>query len=307
MDTLEMRGTGNFTKKMKTKIDYGKELRQLMAGIYTQEELDLIGKARIAIPGVGGSIGSFLLDLLARKGFEHFNLAEFDNYEFRNMSRQLFGNTTTLGCSKLEEAVSYMLKINPNIKYTKISKLELETAEDFIKDATVLAYECDCFAPWVLSHYFCSKYKVPFVNVSRKLNVRTAVVSRISDYKNEDLKFYISDELFDSFGIPDKLRGEIRKMFDSGNLNKALLDGADREHLDYKYKRRFQDIARDFPEVGSIKKKYPNDYLKRYTDPELCFTGTALASRAVTDLVIGRKTLVNELDIFSRKQIKGYK
>jgi len=38
-----------------------------------------------------------------------------------------------------------------------------------------------------------------------------------------------------------------------------------------------------------------------YTDPELYFTGAALASRAITDLAVGREILVRELDIFSRK------
>jgi hypothetical protein len=35
-------------------------------------------------------------------------------------------------------------------------------------------------------------------------------------------------------------------------------------------------------------------------EQEICFLAGALASRAITDLVVGRKTNVLELDIFSR-------
>ena len=60
-----------------------------------------------------------------------------------------------------------------------------------------------------------------------------------------------------------------------------------------------EDVIVIVPNVGSIINKFPEDYIKRYTDPEIWFLGAALASRAITDLVIGRKTISQDLNIFN--------
>lgn len=282
-------------------MDYGEEFRQLMAGIYTQEELNRIKNAKISISGVGGSAGSYLIDILVRKGFEKFSISEPDNYEIRNLSRQLFANTNTLGKSKLEVAVEHITAINPDIHYTTIPIVDLDTVEDFVKESTVVSHQAEGFSSWVLTHQLCSKYHIPFVNVARKGNLRTTIATRIYDYSLEGYKFNINSVDFKSFGLSKSTANQIKEMFRSEKLNKTQLDEADKIHYEFKKRERFKNLGDMFPEVGSIQQNYPNDYFKRYSDPEICLIAGALASRAITDLVVGRKTYVTELDIFSRK------
>ena len=306
MAIREMQDIGSFIK-MDTKTDYGKEFRNLMAGIYTQEELTRIQNARLSISGVGGSAGSYLIDILVRKGFEDFILAEPEDYEIRNLSRQLFANTETLGKSKLEMAVCHIRRINPNVRCVTCTKIDLNNAERSIKDATIASYQAEGFSPWLLTRYMCSKYKVPFVNVARKRkgNSRTTIATTVFDYRAMGDTFNVRQMEFEDFGIPAELTREIIEMFDSGDLRQSLLDLADKVHNEFKYNKRFLDLGGLYPEVGSIREQYPEDYFKRYSDPEICLVAGSLASRAITDLVIGRKTRVFELDIFSRKADSG--
>lgn len=275
-----------------------------MSGLYTREELSRIKDAGLVIAGVGGSIGSYLIDILVRKGFEKFILAEPEDYEIRNLSRQLFANTSTLGGPKLEATIDHITKINPNINYKTYPKVDLDTVEDIVKDSTVVSYQAEGFSPWLLTRYACSKYRIPFVNVARKRkgNSRTTMATTIFDYKTMGDIFDIRTIEFEDFGIPPELSDEVIKMFDLGKLSEVVLDKADKVHKDFKKKKRFKDLGKLHPEVGSIIEQYPDDYFKRYTDPEICLTAAALASRAITDLVIGRTTRVFEIDIFSKQK-----
>lgn len=282
-------------------MDYGNEYRNLMAGLYTSEELDKIASSKISISGVGGSAGSYLVDLLIRKGFENFIISEPDKYEIRNISRQLYANTESLNKSKLEETYKHMLRINPNIVCKLVDIVNLDNIEEFVSNSTVVSHQAEGFSSWVLTQYMCSKKKKPFVNVARKGNIRTVVASRVFDYNKDGDIFNIRDIDFESFGIPKDLIDSTVKMFDSGDLSQDLLDEVDYAHNEFKKKKRFVDLGEMYPEVGSIKEKFPDDYTKRYTDPEVCYLAAALGSRTITDLVVGRKTNFDELGIFSRK------
>lgn len=284
-------------------MNYGENLRNLMAGIYTQQELDRIADARISISGVGGSAGSYLVDVLARKGFEHYTLSEPEDYDLRNISRQLFANMTTIGKRKLDTTVEYLHKINPDIDCLVYEKVDVSTIDDTIKGCTVVAYQAEGFSPWVLTNHVCSKHRVPFVNVSRKKNannLRSIVAVTVIDYRKLGVQFDCRNLDFSSFGIPDELAQEVVKMCKDDCFDQAILDHADHTHAKYKKNKRFEHLGQLYPEVGDIKDRYPFDYPKRYTDPEICLLAGALGSRAVTDIVIGRTTQITELDIFSR-------
>ncbi|MBN1385443.1 ThiF family adenylyltransferase [Candidatus Woesearchaeota archaeon] len=300
MATLEMQGTGSSDKvKM---MYYAEEFRQLMSGIYRQEELQKIKDASISISGVGGSAGSYLLDILVRKGFETFNLAEPDIYDLRNLSRQLFANTQTIGRPKLDIAVEHALRINPQLTINCYASVDAENAEDFTRSCTVMAYQAEGFSAWALTRYMCSRYKIPFVNVSRKRkgNLRSVIATTVFDYR--DGEPFTADELeFDSFGIQGDLARIVKEMFIQGRIRQDLLDECDRVHNEFKKKRRFTNLGDLYPEVGPITDRYPDDYFKRYSDPEICLIAGALAARTITDLVVNRITEVRELDIFSRK------
>lgn len=289
-------------------MGYGEELRKLMSGIYTEQELDRIKNACISISGVGGSAGSYLVDVLARKGFENFILSEPERYDTRNISRQLFANTATVGRPKLDVTVEHLLRINPEIKCRTFERVDVKTVEDTVKCATVVSYQAEGFSPWVLTNYMCSIYGLPFVNVSRKKradNLRSVIATTVLDYRLPNIVFDIRQLDFESFGIPPELAKEVISMFESGDMDARLLEQADNVHTAFKKKKRFKNLGDLYPEVGDIQNRFPDDYFKRYTDPEICLIAGALGSRAITDLVVGRVTRVHELDIFSRGKPKG--
>lgn len=282
-------------------MNYGKEYRNLMSGLYTECELERIHNARVAISGVGGAIGSYLLDLLLRKGFEHFILSDPDIYEVRNISRQLFANCRNLGKGKLEAAIDHVAKVNPKAECKAIKCVNANTVTQFVTGADVVSHQAEGFSPWVVTLHACARHHVPFVNAARKGNVRTTIATRVFDFRTKGTEFDLESMDFCSFGIPDGLSREIVNMFKKEEINLELLNEADRVHNEFKKNERFRVLKHMYSEVGSIEEKYPEDYQKRYTDPEICFLAAALAGRAITDIVIGRTTRVMELDVFSRK------
>ena len=283
-------------------MNYGEEYRSLMAGLYTGCELQRIGDAKVAISGAGGAIGSYLLDLLARKGFERFMLSDPDVYETRNISRQLFATCPSLGKAKLELAVEHLLQINPQAQCATIPCVDAGSVEQFVDGASVVSHQAEGFSSWVLTLHACARRGVPFINVARKGNVRTTGATRSYDFRLGGADFSIRSVDFASFGIPPILFGDIVRAVEKGDPDPALLNEADAIHIEFKRNKRFRSLKRMYPEVGSIEERYPDDYHKRYTEPEICLLAAALAGRAITDVVIGRTTRVMELDIFSVSQ-----
>jgi molybdopterin/thiamine biosynthesis adenylyltransferase len=272
-----------------------------MSGLYTEYELNKIRTARVAISGVGGAIGSYLLDLLLRKGFENFVLSDPDIYEIRNISRQLFANCRTVSKKKINIAIDHIASINPKAHYETIECVNATTVRQFVLGADVVSHQAEGFSSWLVTLDACAKHNVPFVNAARRGNARTMIATRVYDFRATKTEFDLESIDFDSFGIPSKLSKKIVTMYKKKDIDLRLLSEADRIHNNYKKDKRFLNLKHMYPEVGSIEEQYPKDYYKRYTEPEICLLAAALAGRAITDIVIGRKTNVMEIDIFSRK------
>ena len=80
----------------------------------TQEDLECFKQKRIGIGGAGG-LGSNLSTILARCGFQHFEILDFDIIEASNLNRQFFF-IDEVGNSKVETLKTRLLKINPDIE-----------------------------------------------------------------------------------------------------------------------------------------------------------------------------------------------
>jgi hypothetical protein len=274
-----------------------RELAYLMRGLYKPSDLERILEARIAVSGAGGSIGTYLCDVLTRKGFNKFNISDPDNYEKRNLSRQLCATTQTLGQNKAQAVKIHMLDINPEAEIKVFDAIGLTNILEFLDGADVCAYQAEGLVPWVATVYACEKTGLPFVNMSRKERQRTTMRLRIMNYgKNPPCR--VEEINFASFGIEESMAIKMIEALKKEDLENPIFAEAEKVHSTYKKKYRFTDLHKEYPSAGDIRSEFPDDYLKRYTDPEMTFTGAALAARAITDIVIGKDPKIYELDIF---------
>lgn len=89
----------NFEKSLLEYIDIG--------------TLDKFQNAHIGVAGAGG-LGSNVVMNLARTGFKHFTIADFDRVEYKNLNRQFFF-ANQIGQTKTEALKNNILLINPDI------------------------------------------------------------------------------------------------------------------------------------------------------------------------------------------------
>jgi len=86
-------------------------------GITSNEEQLKLKNATVAIAGMGGVGGDYLITLL-RAGVGNFKISDFDDFEVGNFNRQYGATMSTVGRKKMEVMAELALDINPeaNIK-----------------------------------------------------------------------------------------------------------------------------------------------------------------------------------------------
>jgi tRNA threonylcarbamoyladenosine dehydratase len=87
---------------------------QLLVG---EEGLFKLQQARVAVLGMG-AVGSAAVEALVRGGVSHFLIADFDQLNPSNCSRNLLAQSSTLGRPKVEVAQERIKGINPNAEVT---------------------------------------------------------------------------------------------------------------------------------------------------------------------------------------------
>lgn len=114
-------------------------------GWFTEEEQEKLKNTRVAIPGVGGVGGEYLI-ALTRLGIQNFTIADFDVFETANFNRQYGANTHTIGEDKVSIMKSMAKQINPNVNIQTFGKLDTEgLAYQFVYMADILADSIDFF------------------------------------------------------------------------------------------------------------------------------------------------------------------
>ena len=91
-----------------------------------EENFNLITDKVIAVFGLGG-VGGTALEALARTGFQHFLIVDFDKVDATNLNRQILYTAKDIGRNKVEAAKERILAINPNADI----KLFNAKAQDF--------------------------------------------------------------------------------------------------------------------------------------------------------------------------------
>ena len=105
------------------------------------EALDRLGKARVAVFGVGG-VGGYAVEALARSGVGALDLIDNDRVALSNLNRQIVATRDTLGMLKVDAAKARVLSINPDCAVRVFPVFYLpETADQF--DFTQYDYVVD--------------------------------------------------------------------------------------------------------------------------------------------------------------------
>ena len=107
-------------------------------GLLGKENFDLIQDKVIAVFGLGG-VGGTALEALARTGFKHFILIDFDKVDPSNLNRQILYTQKDIGRNKVEAAKERILSINEEadiqIFNSKAQDFDFKQKIDFIVDA----------------------------------------------------------------------------------------------------------------------------------------------------------------------------
>ncbi len=115
-------------------------------GWVTQEEQDSLRAKRVAIAGMGGVGGIYLLNL-ARLGVGSFRIADFDRFELANMNRQAGATMSNLGREKVEVMREMALDINPELDIRVFDGgVTPDNVEMFLGDSDVFLDGIDFFA-----------------------------------------------------------------------------------------------------------------------------------------------------------------
>ena len=115
-----------------------KEIFERSIGLLGEDNFNLIQDKTIAIFGLGG-VGGTALEALARTGFQHFIIVDFDKVDASNLNRQILYTVKDIGRSKVEAAKERVLSINPDadIKPFNIKAQDFDFNQkiDYIVDA----------------------------------------------------------------------------------------------------------------------------------------------------------------------------
>ena len=107
-------------------------------GLLNEDSFNLIQDKVIAIFGLGG-VGGTALEALARTGFKHFLIVDFDKVDPSNLNRQILYTAKDIGRNKVEVAKERILSINEeaDIKMfcIKAQDFDFNQKIDFIVDA----------------------------------------------------------------------------------------------------------------------------------------------------------------------------
>ncbi len=115
-----------------------KEMFERSIGLLGEDNFNLIQDKVIAVFGLGG-VGGTALEALARTGFQHFLIVDFDRVDATNLNRQILYTAKDVGRNKVEVAKERILSINPDVKITtfnlKAQEFDFDQKIDFIADA----------------------------------------------------------------------------------------------------------------------------------------------------------------------------
>jgi molybdopterin/thiamine biosynthesis adenylyltransferase len=137
-------------------------------GWVTTAEQATLRDTRVAIAGLGGVGGAYLLTLV-RLGIGRFNLADFDTFEIQNFNRQAGASTATLGRPKIEVMKEIALGINPELQIdTFPDGVHAGNVERFLDGVDLYVDGLDFFVLDERQRVFamCATHRIPAITVA---------------------------------------------------------------------------------------------------------------------------------------------
>ncbi len=129
----------------KTEFNYASAFSRNL-GIVSPDEHKRLRRSTVAIAGMGGVGGDYLISLV-RAGVGGFHIAEFDEFELANFNRQYGANTHTLDRRKIEVMMEYALEINPELRVKIFDKgLDASNIDTFLSGVDLAVNGMDIFA-----------------------------------------------------------------------------------------------------------------------------------------------------------------
>ena len=115
-------------------------------GWITTDEREVIKNTKIALAGLGGAGGEHALTL-ARMGFQHFHLSDFDEFEVHNFNRQAGAYLSTLDKPKCSVMADMIRDINPNAIIKEFpTGINKENVNEFFEGIDIYVDGIDFFA-----------------------------------------------------------------------------------------------------------------------------------------------------------------
>ena len=164
-----------------------KQMFERSIGLLGEDNFNRIQDKVIAVFGLGG-VGGTALEALARTGFQHFLIVDFDKVDATNLNRQILYTSKDVGRNKVEAAKERILSINPDadIKEFNLKAQDFDSNQkiDFIVDA-IDDVEGKLF---ILNK--AQEYNIPQImslGMANRFNPEQVRVSKLNQTRNDPL------------------------------------------------------------------------------------------------------------------------
>ena len=127
------------------------QIVERQTGLFTRSQNEILRSTRVLLLGAGG-MGMNVASHLARAGFEHFTLLDFDVVDGTSANRTPFSYDDTLGMQKVEATKKYLLKINRSVRIEALPHVKFDLRSDpafmakLVENHDVLSWAIDGMA-----------------------------------------------------------------------------------------------------------------------------------------------------------------
>jgi molybdopterin-synthase adenylyltransferase len=181
-------------------------------GVYSKEEQEKIGNAKIAIVGVGCN-GGMDAYILARMGIGELRLVDFDINEISNMNRQPMATSSTIGIPKVYAAKMILQDINPTVKIDAVNlKLTEDNAKQLLQGYDVLIQGMDSMAGRIVFHREAKELGIPAITMTGQPPFRNFVSTIMPDGLTYEELFGIDFAIGKKFREHPELEKSIEKL-----------------------------------------------------------------------------------------------
>ncbi|MFA5059253.1 MAG: sulfur carrier protein ThiS adenylyltransferase ThiF [Candidatus Omnitrophota bacterium] len=158
------------------------------------EQLSKIRALKIGIGGAGG-LGSNLAVMLARSGFSHFEILDFDVIEPSNLNRQQYF-LDEVGKPKVDILTDRLLQINPEIRViTHKMRWNEENGQKFFTGCTFIA---EAFDQAIWKRDFVEFYQNKTKYIVSGIGMAGISVGRPMEVKKVGNIYFVGDRTTDS-------------------------------------------------------------------------------------------------------------